>query len=54
MEIGDSDTDKYPHRIGNISRRIKLHDMRTVTLIIVHCSAVKLRITYFRKPVKLV
>ena len=41
MEIGDSDTDKYPHRIGNISRRIKLHDMRTVTLIIVHCSAVK-------------
>ena len=28
MEIGDSDTDKYPHRIGNISRRIKLHDMR--------------------------
>ncbi len=41
MEIGDSDTDKYPHRIGNISWRIKLHDMRTVTLIIVHCSAVK-------------
>ena len=41
MEIGDSDTDKYPHRIGNISRSIKLHDMRTVTLIIVHCSAVK-------------
>ena len=41
MEIGDSDTDKYPHRIGNISRRIKLHDMRSVTLIIVHCSAVK-------------
>ena len=41
MEDGDSDTDQYPHRTGNNGWCIKLHVMRTITLIIIHCSAVK-------------
>jgi hypothetical protein len=33
MEDGDSDTDKYPHRTGNIAGHYQLHGTWTVLLL---------------------
>ena len=41
MEVRHTDSDEHPRRHTDGARSNQLHEMRTVTLLIIHCSAVR-------------